>query len=257
MTQTIPDEALKAVEALKKLLTQQIIGIYLYGSAVDGGLQIDSDVDVLVVTNQNLSEKIRKALTEQLLSISGEIGNKEGLRYLEVTIVNKDELSPWKFPPKYDFMYGEWLREQFENGEVPEPANDPDFVILLAQAREKSITLYGKNISDVLDPVSMIDIPKAIKASIPELTLNIKNDERNVILTLARMWVTAATGEITSKDQSAKWVIPKLPEEHAVLVELARSAYLGERIDDWNSMENEVTSLFNYMKDVINSLITD
>lgn len=257
MTQTIPDEALKAVEALKKLLTQQIIGIYLYGSAVDGGLQIDSDVDILVITNQNLSEKIRKALTEQLLSISGEIGNKEGLRYLEVTIVNKDELSPWKFPPKYDFMYGEWLREQFENGEVPEPANDPDFVILLAQAREKSITLYGKNISDVLDPVSMIDIQKAIKASIPELTLNIKNDERNVILTLARMWVTAATGEITSKDQSAKWVIPKLPEEHAALVELARSAYLGEQNDNWKDKENEVTSLVNYMKEIINSLITD
>lgn len=257
MSKIIPREALCANDLIKKLIGKQVIGIYLYGSAVEGGLQNESDVDILVITNQSLLEKTRKAMTEQLLSISGKIGNKEGLRYLEVTVVNKEDLSPWSFPPKHDYMYGEWLRDQFEKGEIPEPANDPDLVLLLAQAREKSITLFGKNIAGVLDPVPAKDIQKAVKASLPELTSDIKGDDRNVILTLARMWFTADTGEITSKDQSAKWVIQKLSEEHAALVELARSAYLGERIDDWEDMESEVHSLVNYMEKGIYSLITD
>ncbi len=35
------------------------------------------------------------------------------MRPLEVTVINQKDIVPWHFP-KYEFMYGEWLREQFE-----------------------------------------------------------------------------------------------------------------------------------------------
>lgn len=35
-------------------------------------------------------------------------------------------------------MYGEWLREQFDKGAIPEPTYDPDLAILLSQLREKT-----------------------------------------------------------------------------------------------------------------------
>ena len=35
-------------------------------------------------------------------------------------------------------MYGEWLREQFDKGAIPEPTYDPDLAILLSQLRENS-----------------------------------------------------------------------------------------------------------------------
>ena len=40
-------------------------------------------------------------------------------------------------------MYGEWLREQFDKGAIPEPTYDPDLAILLSQLRENSINLFG------------------------------------------------------------------------------------------------------------------
>lgn len=49
----------------------------------------------------------------------------------------------------------------------------------------------------------------------------IKGDERNVILTLARMWQMMMTGEITPKDVAAAWAIPRLPKEHATLLDMA------------------------------------
>lgn len=150
-------------------------------------------------------------------------------------------------------MYGEWLREQFEKGEIPESTYDPDLAILLAQLRKNSINLLGPKATEVIEPVPMTDIRKAIKESLPGLITSIKGDERNVILTLARMWVTASSGEIRSKDLAAEWAIPQLPYEHAILLDKARKAYLGGYIDKWKGMDSEVTELVNNMKKSIES----
>ena len=251
----IPKEAIQALETIEKLLGNMLIGVYLYGSAVMGGLRINSDVDILVVINRSLSERTRRDLTESLMLISGKIGNINAIRPLEVTIINQKDIVPWHFPPKYEFMYGEWLREQFEKGEIPKPTYDPDLTILLAQARENSINLSGPKATEVFEPVPITDIRRAIKESLPVLIANIKGDERNVILTLARMWLTASTGEISSKDLAAQWFIPRLPEEHAVLLNSARKAYLGEYIDKWEGMESEVAELVNYLKKSIESCL--
>lgn len=107
-------------------------------------------------------------------------------------------------------MYGEWLREQFDKGAIPEPTYDPDLAILLSQLRENSINFFGPEATEVIEPVPMTDIRRAIKESLPGLIASIEGDEHNVILTLARMWLTSSSGRICSKDQAAEWAIPKL-----------------------------------------------
>ncbi len=109
----IPKEAIQALKTIAELLDNMLIGVYLYGSAVMGGLRMNSDVDILVITNQSLSEKTRRNLTNRLMLISGKIGNIKDMRPLEVTVINQRILS-LGISPKYEFMYGEWLREQFE-----------------------------------------------------------------------------------------------------------------------------------------------
>lgn len=81
-------------------------------------------------------------------------------------------------------MYGEWLREQFDKGAIPEPTYDPDLAILLSQLRENSINLFGPEATEVIEPVPMTDIRRAIKESLPGLIASIEGDERNVILTM-------------------------------------------------------------------------
>ena len=56
----IPKEAIQALKTIAELLDNMLIGVYLYGSAVMGGLRMNSDVDILVITNQSLSEKNSK-----------------------------------------------------------------------------------------------------------------------------------------------------------------------------------------------------
>ena len=242
-----PSQALQAVGVIEELFENQLIGIYLYGSAILGGLHINSDVDILVISNQDLTDATRNELTKRLMLISGKIGCKNLKRPLEVTVINQNDIVPWQFPSKCEFMYGEWLREQMEAGDIPQSCYEPDVAILLWQARSHSLSLKGPEAFKVIEPIPMKDIQKAIRCSLPELIAGVKGDERNALLTLARMWFTIATGEICSKDMAAEWVTPRLPQNLAVLLEIARKAYLGECDDCWSDLEAEITSLVAFM----------
>ncbi|MNO17132.1 Streptomycin 3''-adenylyltransferase [compost metagenome] len=249
----IPKETIQAFKVVEELLGSAVVGVYLFGSAVTSGLRINSDVDVLVVVNQSLTEVIRRKLTDRLMHVSGKIGNSDSVRPLEVTVINHGDIVPWRFPPKNEYIYGEWLRDEFENGQIQEPSYDPDLAIVLAQVRKNSVSLFGPDASDILEPVPMTHIQRAIMESLPGLIEGIKGDERNVILTLARMWLTVAVGEISSKDIAAEWAIPQLPKVHATLLNLARKAYRGEYVDKWEGLDSEVIALVNHMKNSIES----
>lgn len=251
----IPNEATQVLKIVEELLGDEVVAVYLFGSAVMGGLRINSDVDILVIVNDPLPELTRRKLTDRLMLISGRIGNPDSMRPLEVTVINYGDVVPWRYPPKNEFIYGEWLRDEFEKGKIQAPIYDPDLTIVLAQVRKNSVALFGPDASEILTPVPMTDIRRAIRDSLPELMEEIKGDERNVILTLARMWLTVAVGEISSKDTAAEWAVPRLPKEHATLLDLARKAYLGEHVDQWEGLDSEVIALVNHMKKSIESCL--
>ncbi|GAA0134549.1 hypothetical protein YSY43_13890 [Paenibacillus sp. YSY-4.3] len=60
-----------------------------------------------------------------------------------------------------------------------------------------------------------------------------------------------AVGEISPKDVAAEWAIPRLPKEHAALLDLARKAYRGEYVDNWEGLDSEVIAFVNHMKNTI------
>ena len=252
----IPQQAMQALKIVEELLGSSIVGVYLFGSAVIGGLRINSDVDVLVVVNHSLPEVTRRKLIDRLMLISGKIGNTDSIRPLEITVINHSDIVPWLYPPKNEFIYGEWLRSEYEKGQIQEPTYDTDLAIVLAQVRKNSISLFGPDASDILDPVPISDIRRAIKESLPGLIEGIKGDERNVILTLARMWQTVSIGEISPKDVAAKWALSRLPKEYSTLLDLARKAYRGEYVDKWEGLDSEVTALINHLKNSIESCLS-
>ena len=106
----IPQQVNQVVSIAETLLQGQILGMYLYGSATMNKLRPDSDIDILIITGQELNLSTRKELTKQLLEISGFVCCAEK-RPLEITVINQKNIIPWQFPPKCEYMYGEWLRK--------------------------------------------------------------------------------------------------------------------------------------------------
>ena len=64
---------------------------------------------------------------------------------------------------------------------------------------------------------------------------DLEGDERNIILTLARIWYSVVTGNIVAKDEAASWLIPQLPDEYADTLQAARAEYLGLTKKNWTN----------------------
>jgi predicted nucleotidyltransferase len=234
---TSPPEAENAMQVVNQQLANLLVAVYLHGSAVTGGLRSDSDVDLLVVIDQGLTPALSARLTNDLMKISGRVGDAS-MRPIELAIVQLGDLSPPTYPARCEFLYGEWLRADFEAGTVPGPVSDPETTLMLAQARQEAISLVGPDASEVLPVIAQSDICRAIGDALPELLASLEGDERNVLLTLARMWHTLETGEFVPKDVAAEWAINRLPPEDAAVLAVARDGYTGERKDHWHTRKH-------------------
>lgn len=171
------------------VLGRDVIGTCLHGSSVLGGLRPASDVDVLVVSRRRMDEQDRRALLAGLLQISG---SRNKARPIELTVVVRSEVRPWRYPPTGDFLYGEWLRAGYEAGEVPQPGPMPDLALPITMVRAGDRPLTGPRPAEVLAPVPQADLVRASVAGVPGLLDDLESDTRNVLLTFARIWTTLA-----------------------------------------------------------------
>ncbi|NRP70840.1 Streptomycin 3''-adenylyltransferase [Ensifer psoraleae] len=235
---SVPFEARQALPVIRHAFGDSLVAAYLHGSSVSGGLRPDSDVDVLVVIDRPTTHAVRAELVTELMKISGRPGDNVS-RPLELIVFHRADLKAAVYPARGEFVYGEWLREAFEAGEVPAPVSDPEFTLLLAQARHEARSLIGPDPAELLPIIPETDIRRAIGDALPALISSLEGDERNVLLTLARMWRTLATGQFVPKDVAAEWAMSRLPAESATLVAHAREAYLGATRDDWRPRRQE------------------
>ncbi len=217
------DQVERIVRLVAEVLGDDALGVHLHGSAVSGGLRPASDVDVFVVARRSLDDPARRRLVEGLRPLSG---SRAGARPVELAVVVAGGVRPWRYPPTCDFLYGEWLREAFDAGEVPRPEVMPDLALLITMVRAGDRTLAGLPPARLLDPVPHEDVVRASVAGIPGLLDDLADDTRNVLLTFARIWTTVATGEIRAKDAAADWALSRLPAEHRPVLAHARDLYL-------------------------------
>ncbi len=233
---------------LKEILGDDLLAIYLYGSAVVGGLQRYSDLDLFVVSNRGTTREEKSKLVTALLEISKE-------RPIEMTIVEKAAVNPWRYPPRFDFQYGEWLREEFESGNVePWPSKKmPDLALLITQVLLANETLVGDDADQLLCEVPHHDVIHAMRDGLSEWMAELESDTRNVLLALARIWTTMETGSIVSKSEAAEWVMDRLPEEYRPVMERAKAIYMGEE-DYWDDLQESIKPCADFIyKTIIGS----
>ncbi|MEU1862629.1 aminoglycoside adenylyltransferase family protein [Streptomyces gardneri] len=228
------EAARRVVRIVRETLGEDaVLAACLHGSAVLGGLRPTSDVDVLVALTRRTTERERRALTDALLAVSGRRAYEGPARPVELSLVVHADVRPWRYPPVCEYLYGEWLRDDFERGLTPAPAPCPDLAPLLTMARAGDLSLHGPRPSVLFEPVPEDDLRAAIVAGVPELLADLDDDTRNVLLTLARILTTLRTGRIRSKDAAAQQVLGELPEEHRPVLAAARDQYLAGEYGDW------------------------
>jgi len=208
-----------------------------------GGLKPRSDLDVMVVSRRRTTMDERRDLIRQLLDVSGKP------RHIEVTIVVDGEIRPWRYPPRMDLQYGDWWRDEFENGDLePWEEVNPDLATLIKMVLIADTSLQGPPPSDIFDAVPRQDLVAATVDGIDALLQDIHWDTRNVVLTLTRMWSSIVTEQIHSKDAAADWALARLPKKHQGVLAEARAIYVG---DEQQESEDFVPRARQYAEHVV------
>src|SRR5690606_18045245 len=109
------------------------------------------------------------------------------LRALEVTVLALPQVVPWRYPPRRELQFGEWLRADLLAGRFEAPVEDHDLAILLAQARLGSVALQGPEAAALFDPVPHADLVRALLDTVAQWRApeDWAGDERNIVLALA------------------------------------------------------------------------
>jgi predicted nucleotidyltransferase len=218
------------VAIVRDVFDDALMGAYLFGSATMDGLRPHSDLDVLAVLDRRSGTDERSQILARVAEISGSRAVAGPSRPVELTLVVQADVRPWRYPPRQETLYGEWLRDDYEAGFVPEPGPNPDLATVLTMVLANGRALHGPPASDVLDPVPIEDLRRAMIDTLPELLTDLETD-RNVALTLARTWYTLETDQIVSKHVAADWTLARLPADLRPPLEQARDVYIGSAPD--------------------------
>lgn len=140
-------------------------------------------------------------------------------RPLELIVFHRADVEASACPARSEFIYGAWLREAFEAGEVPAPVSDPELTLLLAQARHEARSVIGLDPTELLTIIPETDIRRAIGDVLPALISSLEGDERNVLFlshAYGGPWRRAVRGEraqawpISAITSSVERTSPKL-----------------------------------------------
>lgn len=165
---------------------------------------------------------------------------------------------PWRHPARRELQFGEWLRDDLLAGVFEPPMPDPDLAVLLTKVRQHSVALIGPPARELFDPVPEVDRLSAFDDALalwngpPDWS----GDERNVVLTLARIWYSVDTGRIAAKDVAADWVLVRLPAEHRPVLREARLSYLGENTTDLADQPDRVAAFIGYARQAVRARLT-
>jgi predicted nucleotidyltransferase len=239
----------RVLRLVREILGHDVLGAYEHGSAVLGGVQPTSDIDILVITGRRATLEEKRQLVEGLMAISAPFPPPGPERCVEVTVVAQAQVQPWRYPPSFDLQYGEWLRKRFEHGDslLLQAAVNVDLTTLLTIVLLGDQPLFGPPPKELLDPVLMGDCVRAMVSDIDGFMDEFEDDTRNLLLRLARIWQTVVTGIIARKDRAAEWAQERLPSGYQHLMARARAMYLGRQPDEWTDRPSEARAGADYM----------
>ncbi|KAI9146988.1 Spectinomycin 9-adenylyltransferase [Paramyrothecium foliicola] len=191
------------VEQLKSCLADELIGVYLFGSASYDAYEHErSDVDVQAVVIRPLGTQEKQQVVRRL--------NHRALpcpaRKLEFVIYAAGNVTPAKRHPIFELNFNTGPSEDDHVSLDPAHESSHWFLLDIAMGRRNGRALFGPTATEVFAPIPRRWVLEAIADSLEWHKAN-ELTSVNSVLNACRSWQFVATDHFGSKLAGAEWAL--------------------------------------------------
>jgi predicted nucleotidyltransferase len=204
-------------------LGRELVGVYLDGSLASGDFaEHSSDIDVLVVTEDVLSDEVVAALATMHAQLA--TGGSKWCRELEVSYIPRRALR------RFDPDDNRHPCIQRGSDQLLSEEHDHAWVIHRHVVREHGMALAGPDPRTLIDPVDAVDLRDAVTSLLhawwtptPACRRWLDNPfyRSYAVLTMCRMRYTLQYGVVVSKPTAARWAQATLASRWTPLIQAA------------------------------------
>lgn len=214
---------------VRTILGDHFVGMYLDGSLTSDAFDHASDIDFIVVTDEEVTDDLFSALQVMHTRIAA-IDSPWAIQ-LEGSYIGKHALR------RYDPAHA--LHPNIERGpneRLKMAEHDASWIIHRFIVRERGITLAGPPPHTLIDPISPTDLQRAVLSMLPGWTVPLLDDpallrargyQSFIVLSLCRVLYTLHDGTVVSKPVAARWAQETLDEPWGRLIERALAGRLN------------------------------
>jgi hypothetical protein len=211
------------VEGVQNALQRNFVGAYLVGSLATGDFDLDSDIDFMIITNDELTAAEVRSLQTLHIHIHG-LGGYPA-EHLEGSYLNKDSLNRPDLVGVQELWY-------VDNGSttLERSVHDNRWHVRWI-LRERALVLLGPDPKAFMPPVSGEALRTEIVIALPELAthfiaeigkplayFNTRFGQSFTVLTCCRMLHTLQSGVVKSKLAGVRWAEQSLHLEWHELI---------------------------------------
>jgi hypothetical protein len=198
----------EVLESAQDILGAHFIGMYLEGSLASGDFDQDSDIDFVIVTDEDVPDNFFSALQEMherinltdtlwAVNLEGSYVSQHALRRHDPEHANH---------PNMERGYGERLKMAY---------HDETWIIHRYILRERGITITGPAPKTLIDPILPHELQQAILPALEGWATQILDHPNEIVhrgyqsytvLSLCRILYTLQFDDIVSKPTAARWV---------------------------------------------------
>lgn len=196
------------VMSSKNILGNNLIGIYLHGSAAMGCFNDKkSDVDLLVVVKKDISKEIKRQYMDMVITLN----RKAPLKGIELSIVKETVCKPFIYPTPFELHFSiahlNWYLSNPEEYIEKMNGTDKDLAAHFTIVYHRGETLYGREIKSVFSEVSSEYYMDSLWADIQNAKEDIIENTMYITLNLCRVLAYKKERLILSKQEGGEWAV--------------------------------------------------
>lgn len=215
------------VEHSRSILGDNLVGIYLHGSAAMGCFHArKSDIDLLVVVKGDIPDGIKRRYMDMVVGLNAYAPEKG----LELSIVREEVCRTFIYPTPFELHFSnahaKWYQTNPREYIEKMKGTDKDLAAHFTIVYHRGRCLWGKGIRDVFGEVGRNFYLDSIRCDVQNAETEITDNPVYVVLNLCRVLAYREEGLILSKAEGGEWGLENVPEAYRPLILQALDEYL-------------------------------